>query len=103
MANSHEEHDLDLPSDSVREITPAVSSALNPEQIVPSDDGWIDPSTEAAHSAAIEPNTDFTSKEIYVIGPSDLSPVIGFEPRASVPIESDWAPIMEFYCHRDAI
>ena len=36
VLNSHEEHDLDLPSDSVREITPAVSSALNPEQIVPS-------------------------------------------------------------------
>ena len=41
-------------------------------------------------------NTVFTSKEICVIGPSDSSAVIGSEPRASVPIESDWAPIMEF-------
>ena len=56
----------------------------------------MDPTTEATRSAAIEPNTDFTSDEACVIGPSDSSPTIGSEPRASVPIESDWAPIMEF-------
>ena len=61
--NSHDEHDLDLPSDGVQEITPAAAPALNPEQIVPSEDGWIDPATKAAHSAALEPNTDFTSKK----------------------------------------
>ena len=53
-----------------------VSPALNPEQIVPSEDGWMDPAMEAAHS--------------------DSFPAIGSKPRASVPIESDWAPIMEF-------
>ena len=62
---SHDEHDLDLPSDGVREITPAAAPALNPEQIVPSEDGWMDPATRS-------------------------------EPLASVTIESDWAPIMEF-------
>ena len=36
--NSRDEHDLDLPSDSVREVTPAAAPALNPEQIVPSKD-----------------------------------------------------------------
>ena len=41
---SHDEHDLDLPSDDVREIAPAVAPALNPKQIVSSEDGWIDPS-----------------------------------------------------------
>ena len=56
----------------------------------------MDPITEAAHSAAIEPNTDFASNEVFFIGPSDSSPAIGSEPRASVPIEPDWAPIMEF-------
>ncbi len=56
----------------------------------------MDPPTEAAQSAAIEPNTGFASNEVCVIGPSDSSPAIGSEPRASVPIESDWAPIMEF-------
>ena len=37
--NSHDELDLDLPSDSVREITHAAAPTLNPEQIVPSEDG----------------------------------------------------------------
>ena len=70
--------------------------ALNPEQIVPSEDGWIDPAMEATHSAAIEPNTDFTSHETCVIRPLDLSLATGSEPPTSVHIQSDWAPIMEF-------
>ena len=94
--HGHDEHDLALLSDGVREITPVATPALNPEQIAPSEDGWMDPATKAAHSAAIEPNTDFTSYEACVIGPSDSSPAIGSEPRTSVPIKSDWAPIMEF-------
>ena len=57
----------------------------------------MDPATEAAHSSASEPNTDPTSYESGVIGPPpDSSPAAGSEPRASVPIELDWAPIMEF-------
>ena len=94
--HSHDEHDLALLPDGVREITPVATPALNPEQIMPSEDGWMDPATEAAHSAAIEPNTDFTSNETCVAGPLDSSPATGSEPPASVPIESDWAPIMEF-------
>ena len=90
---SHDEHDLDLPSDGVQEITPAAALALDPVQIVPSEDGRIDPAMEAAYSLAIEPNTDFASNEICVIGPSDSSPAIGSEPRASVPIGPDWAPV----------
>ena len=70
--------------------------ALNPEQIASSEDGWMGPATEAAHSAAIEPNTDFTSYETCVAGPLDSSPATDSEPPASVPIEPDWAPIMEF-------
>ena len=62
---------------------------MDPEQIVPSQDGWIDPAMEAAHSSAIEPNTDFAYNEVCVIGPSDSSSAIGSEPRASVPIEPD--------------
>ena len=41
--HNHDEHDLALPSDCVREITPVTTPALNPEQIVPSVDGWMDP------------------------------------------------------------
>ena len=94
--HGHDEHDLALPLDGVREITPVPSPVLNPEQIVPSEDGWMDPATEVAHSGAIEPNTDFTSYETCVAGPLDSSPATGSELPASVPIESDWAPIMEF-------
>ena len=56
----------------------------------------MDPATEAAHSAAIEPNTDLTSKEVRVIRPSDSSLAIGSEPCTSVPIVPNWAPITEF-------
>ena len=96
VSHNHDEHDLALPSDSVREITPATTPALNPEQIAPSVDGWMDPGTEAAHSVAIAPNTDFTSYETRVAESLDSSSAMDSEPPASVPIESDWAPIMEF-------
>ena len=94
--NCHDGHDFNLPSDNIREIAPAVAPGINPEQIVPSEDGWMDPTTGAKHSSALEPNTDPTPCEGGVIGPSDSSPATGSEPRTSVPIKSDWAPIMEF-------
>ena len=92
----HDGHDLALPSDSVREITPATTPALKPEQIAPSKDGWIDPAMEAALSVAMEPDTDFTPYESRVAEPLDSSPATDSDPPASVPVESDWAPIMEF-------
>ena len=94
--NSHDGHDFDLPSDSIWEIAPALAPGINPEQIVLSEDRWMDPATESAHSSASEPNTDPTSCESGVIRPPDSSPAAGSEPRTSVPIESDWAPVMEF-------
>ena len=39
VPHNHDEHDLTLPSDSVREITPATTLALNLEQIAPYEDG----------------------------------------------------------------
>ena len=94
--HNHDEHDVTLSLDNVREIASATNPALNLEQIAPSEDGWMDPATEAADSVAIEPNTDFTSYETRVAEPLDSSPATGSEPHASVPIESDWARIMEF-------
>ena len=67
VPNNHDEHDLDPPLDGVREIMPAAAPTLNPEQIVPSEDRWMDPATEVAHSTAIEPDTDLTSNEVCVI------------------------------------
>ena len=94
--HNHGEHDLALPSDSVREIASATTLAFNPEKIAPSEDGGIDPAMEAALSVAMEPDTDFTPYESCVAKPLDSSPATDFEPLASVPIESDWAAIMEF-------
>ena len=94
--NSHDEHDLDRPSDGVQVFTLAVAPALNPEQIVPSKDGWIDPATEAASSTAIEPNTDLTLHGSRDAELPDSSLATDSKPPAPVPIESDWALIMEF-------
>ena len=94
--HSHDEHDLALPPDGVREITPVPTPALDPESITPSEDGWMDPASKVTHSVAIETNTDFTPHGTYAAGSSDSCPAAGPEPPASMPIESDWAPIMEF-------
>ena len=94
--HSRDEQDVTLPSDSVWEIASAATPAVNPEQIAPSESGGIDPSMEAALSVAIEPDTDFTPYESRVAEPLDLSPATDSEPPKTVPVESDWAPIMDF-------
>ena len=38
-SNSHDGHDFDMSSDSIREIAPALAPGINLEQIVPSEDG----------------------------------------------------------------
>ena len=63
---------------------------------MPSEDGKLNPATEAADSAALEPHTDPTSSGPCFTGTSDSSPAIGSELRASLPIEPDQAPIIEF-------
>ena len=71
VPHNHDEHDITLPSDSVREIASATTSAVNPEQIAPSESGGIDPAMEAALSVAIEPDTDFTPYESRAAEPLD--------------------------------
>ena len=95
-SHGHDEYDLALPSDNVREITPAAAPTLNSEPVAPSMDGWIDPATEAVSSAAIEPNIDLTLHESRVAKLPDFSPATDSESPAPVPIESGWALIMEF-------
>ena len=92
----HDEHDLNLSSDCVQEIAPVTTLALDPEQSTPSESGRLNLAMEAGDSAALEPNTDLTSNEACVIGTLDSSSAIGFEPRVSAPIGSNWAPILEF-------
>ena len=67
--NSRDGHDLDLPSDSVWEIASTAAPGINPEQIAPSEDGWMDPATEAAHSPALEPNADSLLRKSVLPGP----------------------------------
>ena len=56
----------------------------------------MDPAMEAPLSVTIEPDTDFTPYESRVAEPLDSSSVTDSEPLVSAPVESDWAPIMEF-------
>ena len=91
--HNHDEHDITLPSDSVREIASATTLG---DQIAPSESGGIDPAMEATLSVAIEPDTDFTPYESCVAESLDSSSVTDSEPLVSAPVESDWAPIMEF-------
>jgi len=92
--HGHDEHDLALPSDSVQETTPVTAPTLNLEPIAPSMDRWIDPATEAVFSAAIEPNIDLTLHGSRDAEEPDTFPTS--DPPTPLPIESNWAPIMEF-------
>ena len=94
--NNQDVHGLYRQSDSSRNITPATALDFAPERAVPSEDGWMDPAPEAAHSSALEPNTDSSPKGICVSGPPNSSPAVCSGPHAPVPIESNWAPVMEF-------
>ena len=94
--NSHDEHDLDLLPDNIQDIAPAGAPDLNSWQIASSENGWMDPAPEAAHSSAVEPNRDSTPKEACITGPPDSCPAVGSRPRAPEPPESGWAPVMEF-------
>ena len=92
--HGHDEHDLAMPLDSIEEIALATAPTLKPA--APSMGGWIDHATEAALSSAIEPSIDLTLHESRVAKLLDPSPATDSEPPAPVPVESDWAPIMEF-------
>ena len=94
--DSSDEHGLDLLSDNVRDITPAVAPDLNPGQAALPKDGRMDPTPQAAYSPAVEPNTCLTSVEPYNPGPLDSYPVAGPGPLALEPADPGWAPVMEF-------
>ena len=51
---------------------------------------------EVALSVAIEPDIDFPPYESRVAEPLDSPPAMDSESLTSVPVEFDWAPIMEF-------
>ena len=75
-----DKHGLNLPSGRIQEIAPVTTLALDLEQIGSSEDGKLNPITEAADPAALEPYTDFTSYDICINGTPDSSTVTSSEP-----------------------
>ena len=67
---------------------------LSSEPTAQIEDGWLDTASGAATSTVMEPNTDLVPCKARDSEVSDSSP--DSEPPAPPPIESDWAPIMEF-------
>ena len=90
----HDGHDLALLPDSALEAADESAPTLDSEPAVQIEDGWLDAASGAATSTAIEPNTDFVPSEARDSKVPDSLP--DSEPPAPPPIESDWAPIMEF-------
>ena len=87
-------YDLALPSDGTPEAAPTSAPTLSSKLAVPIEDGWLDTASGAVVSTAIEPNTS-----IILCAARDSKVPDSFsesEPPAPLPIESDWAPIMEF-------
>jgi len=67
---------------------------LSSKLTAPIEDGWLDTASGAAISTAIEPNTNHVLCKARDSKVSDSS--LDSEPFTPLPIESDWAPIMEF-------
>ena len=76
-----DDHDLNLSSGRIQEIAPVTALALEPEQAVPSKDGRITPTSEAADSTALEPHMDLVSHDAYATGTLDSSPYVGARAR----------------------
>ena len=89
-----EGHDLALPPDSVLEAAHASVPTPNSEPIAPIEDERLDVTSGASISKAIEPNAGPALRTAHDSEEPDSSP--NSEPPVPLPIESDWAPIMEF-------
>ena len=85
--DSHDEHGLDLLSNSAQDIIPAAAPNLNPEQVALPKDGGVDPALQASHSSVVEPNTGVTSVEACNPGAPDSYPVVGSSPHTLEPVE----------------
>ena len=87
-------HDIALPPNSALEAAHVSVPAIDSEPTAPIEDGCLDTASGAATSTAMEPNTDPVPCKARDSEVPDSSP--DSEPPAPLPIESDWAPIMEF-------
>src|SRR3954464_3918230 len=87
-------HDLALPPNSALEAAHASVPTLNSEPTAPIEDEWLDAASGVAISKAIEPNTSPVLRKARDSEGQDSSP--DSKPSARLPIESDWARIVEF-------
>ena len=87
VPHCHDGHNLALPPNGVLEAAPTSAPTFNSEPAVPTEGGWLDPTTEAAASTAIEPNTNLILHEARDSTLPDSPP--NSEPSAPLPIESD--------------
>lgn len=87
-------HDLALQPNSTLEAAHAPAPTLNSEPIAPIEDERLDVTSGAAISKAIEPNASPALRVTHDSEDPDSS--LDSEPPVPLPIESDWAPIMEF-------
>ena len=90
----HDGHDLALQPDSTLEAALEPAPIFDSEPTAQTKDGWLDTTSGAATSTAIEPNIDLVPHEARDSEAPDSLPDSG--PPAPLPIESDWAPVMEF-------
>ena len=90
----HDEHDLALQPDNTLEAALEPAPIFNSETAAQIEDGWLNTASGAATSTTIEPNTDLIPHKARDSEVPDSLPDSG--PPAPPPVESDWAPIMEF-------
>ena len=83
-----------MPLDSAQSAAQVSAPTLSLEPIAPVEDGWIDAASGAAISTAIEPNTNLVLRRARASKVTDSFP--DSESSAPLPIEPNWAPIMEF-------
>ena len=94
MSYCHDGHDLALQPDSTLEAALEPAPTFDSEPAAQTKNGWLDTTSGAAISKAIEPNAGPTLRVTHDFEDPDSSP--DSEPPAPLPIKSDWAAIMEF-------
>ena len=90
MPHCPDGHDLTLPPDSAQSAAQVSAPIISSEPTALVGDGRLDAASEAAISTVIEPNTSL------VLCKARDSKVPDSESPATLSIEPDWVPIMEF-------
>ena len=87
-------HDIALPPNSALEAAHASVPTIDSEPTAPIEDQRLDTASGVVILEAIEPNSSPTLRMAHDSEEPDSSP--NSEPPVPLPIESDWAPTMEF-------